>query len=238
MPKKSVQAVIPRWRYYLVMLVLASLPILLLVKIAQLQILPSQERGVDFLQHQGDSRAIRNITIPAYRGLITDRNGEPLAISTPVTAIVANPKNIQKSDIERLSLALKISESQLQSRLQRYRNKSFMYLVQQLPNDEAEKILKLNIPGVSGQQRYKRFYPAGEVTAQLVGFTNYLDIGQEGMELAYDDWLTGEPGKKKVVLDKNRRVINDISLIQAASSGEDLRLSIDLRVQYLSLIHI
>ena len=232
MPKKSVQAVIPRWRYYLVMLVLASLPILLLVKIAQLQILPSQERGVDFLQHQGDSRAIRNITIPAYRGLITDRNGEPLAISTPVTAIVANPKNIQKSDIERLSLALKISESQLQSRLQRYRNKSFMYLVQQLPNDEAEKILKLNIPGVSGQQRYKRFYPAGEVTAQLVGFTNYLDIGQEGMELAYDDWLTGEPGKKKVVLDKNRRVINDISLIQAASSGEDLRLSIDLRVQY------
>ena len=214
------------------MLVLASLPILLLVRIAQLQILPSEERGVDFLQHQGDSRAIRNITIPAYRGLITDRNGEPLAISTPVTAIVANPQNIQKSDIERLSLALKISESQLQSRLQRYRNKSFMYLVQQLPNDEAEKILKLNIPGVSGQQRYKRFYPAGEVTAQLVGFTNYLDIGQEGMELAYDDWLTGEPGKKKVVLDKNRRVINDISLIQAASSGEDLRLSIDLRVQY------
>ena len=232
MPKKSVQAVIPRWRYYLVMLILASLPILLLVKIAQLQILPSQERGVDFLQHQGDSRAIRNVTIPAYRGLITDRNGEPLAISTPVTAIVANPKNIKKSDIERLSLALKISESQLQSRLKRYRNKSFMYLVQQLPNDEAEKILKLNIPGVSGQQRYKRFYPAGEVTAQLVGFTNYLDIGQEGMELAYDDWLTGEPGKKKVVLDKNRRVINDISLIQAASSGEDLRLSIDLRVQY------
>lgn len=232
MPKKSVQAVIPRWRYYLVMLVLASLPVLLLVKIAQLQILPSQERGVDFLQHEGDSRAIRNITIPAYRGLITDRNGEPLAISTPVTAIIANPKNIQKSDIERLSLALKISESQLQSRLQRYRNKSFMYLVQQLPSDEAEEILKLNIPGVSGQQRYKRFYPAGEVTAQLVGFTNYLDIGQEGMELAYDDWLTGEPGKKKVVLDKNRRVINNISLIQAASSGEDLRLSIDLRVQY------
>jgi cell division protein FtsI (penicillin-binding protein 3) len=214
------------------MLVLASLPVLLLVKIAQLQILPSQERGVDFLQHEGDSRAIRNITIPAYRGLITDRNGEPLAISTPVTAIIANPKNIQKSDIERLSLALKISESQLQSRLQRYRNKSFMYLVQQLPSDEAEEILKLNIPGVSGQQRYKRFYPAGEVTAQLVGFTNYLDIGQEGMELAYDDWLTGEPGKKKVVLDKNRRVINNISLIQAASSGEDLRLSIDLRVQY------
>jgi cell division protein FtsI (penicillin-binding protein 3) len=214
------------------MFVLVSLPILLLVKVAQLQIIPSQERGVDFLQDQGDSRAIRNIPIPAYRGLITDRNGEPLAISTPVTAIVANPKNIKKRDIQRLSSALKVSESQLQSRLHRYRNKSFMYLAQQLPNEEAEKILNLNISGVSGEQRYKRFYPAGEVTAQLVGFTNYLDIGQEGMELAYNDWLTGEPGKKKVVLDKNRRIINDISLLQAARSGENLRLSIDLRVQY------
>lgn len=232
MAKKLVQAVIPRWRYYLVMFVLVSLPILLLVKVAQLQIIPSQERGVDFLQDQGDSRAIRNIPIPAYRGLITDRNGEPLAISTPVTAIVANPKNIKKRDIQRLSSALKVSESQLQSRLHRYRNKSFMYLAQQLPNEEAEKILNLNISGVSGEQRYKRFYPAGEVTAQLVGFTNYLDIGQEGMELAYNDWLTGEPGKKKVVLDKNRRIINDISLLQAARSGENLRLSIDLRVQY------
>jgi cell division protein FtsI (penicillin-binding protein 3) len=214
------------------MFVLVSLPILLLVKVAQLQIIPSQERGVDFLQDQGDSRAIRNIPIPAYRGLITDRNGEPLAISTPVTAIVANPKNIKQRDIQRLSSALKVSESQLQSRLHRYRNKSFMYLAQQLPNEEAEKILNLNISGVSGEQRYKRFYPAGEVTAQLVGFTNYLDIGQEGMELAYNDWLTGEPGKKKVVLDKNRRIINDISLLQAARSGENLRLSIDLRVQY------
>ena len=232
MAKKLVQAVIPRWRYYLVMFVLVSLPILLLVKVAQLQIIPSQERGVDFLQDQGDSRAIRNIPIPAYRGLITDRNGEPLAISTPVTAIVANPKNIKQRDIQRLSSALKVSESQLQSRLHRYRNKSFMYLAQQLPNEEAEKILNLNISGVSGEQRYKRFYPAGEVTAQLVGFTNYLDIGQEGMELAYNDWLTGEPGKKKVVLDKNRRIINDISLLQAARSGENLRLSIDLRVQY------
>jgi cell division protein FtsI (penicillin-binding protein 3) len=105
------------------MFVLVSLPILLLVKVAQLQIIPSQERGVDFLQDQGDSRAIRNIPIPAYRGLITDRNGEPLAISTPVTAIVANPKNIKQRDIQRLSSALKVSESQLQSRLHRYRKK-------------------------------------------------------------------------------------------------------------------
>ncbi len=232
MAKKSVQAVIPKWRYYLVMLFLASLPLVLLVKIAQLQILPSQEHGVDFLQNQGDSRAIRNITIPAYRGLITDRNGEPLAISTPVTAIIANPQQIRDEDVRQVAKAIKVSESQLKTKLQRYRKKSFMVLVPQLSSDEAEIILDLNISGVSAKKTYKRFYPAGEVTAQLVGFTNYKDIGQEGMELAYDDWLTGEEGEKKVVIDRSKRVINDISLIKAAKSGEELRLSIDLRVQY------
>ncbi len=232
MAKKSVQTVIPKWRYYLVMLLLASLPLVLLVKIAQLQILPSQEHGVDFLQNQGDSRAIRNITIPAYRGLITDRNGKPLAISTPVTAIIANPQQIRDEDVRQIAEAIKASESQLKTKLQRYRKKSFMVLVPQLSSDEAEKILDLNISGVSAKKTYKRFYPAGEVTAQLVGFTNYKDIGQEGMELAYDDWLTGEEGEKKVVIDRSKRVINDISLIKAAKSGEELRLSIDLRVQY------
>jgi cell division protein FtsI (penicillin-binding protein 3) len=230
--KKSVQAVIPKWRYYLVMLFLASLPLVLLVKIAQLQILPSQERGVDFLQNQGDSRAIRNINIPAYRGLITDRNGEPLAISTPVTAIIANPQQIRNEDVNRIAVAINTPESQLKTKLQRYRKKSFMVLVPQLSSDEAEKILELNILGISAKKTYKRFYPAGEVTAQLVGFTNYKDVGQEGMELAYDDWLTGEKGEKKVVIDRSKRVINDISLIKAAKPGEELRLSIDLRVQY------
>ena len=232
MAKKSVQAVIPRWRYYLVMLFLASLPLILLAKIAQLQILPSQERGVDFLQNQGDNRSIRKVSIPAYRGLITDRNGEPLAVSTPVTAIIANPQQIQDKDLKRLSAAMSLSEVQLKARLKRYRNKSFMYLARQLPIDKAESILDLNILGVSSQKEYKRFYPAGEVTAQLVGFTDINDNGQEGMELAYDTWLTGEAGAKKVVQDRAGRVINDISLIKSARSGEDLRLSIDLRVQY------
>jgi len=230
--KKSVQAVIPRWRYYLVMLFLASLPLILLAKIAQLQILPSQEKGVDFLQNQGDNRSIRKVSIPAYRGLITDRNGEPLAVSTPVTALIANPQQIQGKDLKRLSAAMSLSEVQLKARLKRYRNKSFMYLARQLPIDKAESILDLNILGVSSQKEYKRFYPAGEVTAQLVGFTDINDNGQEGMELAYDTWLTGEAGAKKVVQDRAGRVINDISLIKSARSGEDLRLSIDLRVQY------
>jgi len=218
------------------MLTLASLPVIVGVKIAQLQIMPSEEHGRDFLQHQGDARSIRKEDIPAYRGLITDRNGEPLAISTPVTTLIANPKRIQESasaaDVEKLAAALDVSLSQLQGRLKRYRKKSFMYLARQLPTPEAERILDLRIPGVSGRQEYKRFYPAGEVTAQLVGFTDINDDGQEGMELAYNAFLTGESGSKKVVKDLAGRVIKDIALIKPASPGNSLKLSIDLRVQY------
>ena len=236
MAKKSVKKVIPRWRYYLVMLGLASLPILVTGKIAQLQIMPNEERGVDFLQTQGDVRAIREEVIPAYRGLITDRNGEPLAVSTPVITLIANPKYMQtataESDLVRLAEAMDISLAALKARLKHYRNKSFMRLARQISPAEAEKILSLRIPGVSGQQEYKRFYPAGEVTAQLVGITDIKDQGREGMELAYDSWLTGEPGSKKVMKDRAGRIIKDISLVKPASPGEALRLSIDLRVQY------
>ena len=232
MAKKSVKAVKPRWRYYLVMLFLAYLPLMLLGKIAQLQILPSEARGVDFLQSQGDNRSIRTVVIPAYRGVITDRNGQPLAVSTPVAAVFVNPQQIQEKDIARLSDEMGLVESQLKSRLSRYRHKSFMYLARQLPIDRAERILDLNIAGVSVEREYKRFYPAGEVTAQLVGVTDINDNGQEGIELAYDTWLTGESGAKKVVKDRAGRVINDISLINPARPGEELRLSIDLRVQY------
>ncbi len=236
MAKKSLQKVIPRWRYYLVMTGLVALPILLIGKVAQLQVMPSEEQGVDFLQTQGDVRSIRSEVIPAYRGLITDRNGEPLAVSTPVTTLVANPQHIQElateDDLKHLAAALDTSLTQLKNRLQRYRNKSFMYLARQLPPVEAEKILSLRIPGISGRQETKRFYPAGEVTAQLVGFTDINDDGQEGMELAYNSWLTGEAGAKKVVKDLAGRIIKDISLVKPARAGEELRLSIDLRVQY------
>lgn len=235
MAKKSAQKLIPRWRYYLVMLGLVSLPIMLAVKIAQLQILPDEKYGVDFLQTQGDARSIRSESIPAYRGLITDRNGEPLAVSTPVTSIVANPKYLNQAsadDLSRLSDALGFSLEQLKTRLNRYRNKSFMYLARQLPVGEADRVLKLGIIGISGRQEFKRFYPAGEVTSQLVGFTDINDKGQEGLELAYDSWLTGEAGAKKVIKDLTGRVIKDISLLKPARPGETLRLSIDLRVQY------
>ena len=234
--KQQTQKLIPRWRYFLVMSGLFALPILLITHIAQLQIMPDEEFGVDFLQTQGDARSIRSEIIPAYRGLITDRNGEPLAVSTPVTSLIANPKHLQKlaseKDLKDLSNALGISFTQLNARLTRYRNKSFMYLARQLPVNEAQKVLDLGIVGISGRQEFKRFYPAGEVTAQLVGFTDIDDNGQEGMELAYNEGLTGQAGSKKVIKDLTGRIIKDISLIKPAHAGRDLRLSIDLRVQY------
>ena len=236
MAKKSVKNTLPRWRYYFVMLILGSLPLIVAAKIAQLQIMPSEEHGSEFLQTQGDARAIRTETIPGHRGLITDRNGEPLAVSTPVTTLIANPKRVAEhatyAHRVKLAKALNLSLAQLDSRFKRYRNKSFMYLARQLPSVEADRILDLRIPGVFGRQEYKRFYPAGEVTAQLVGFTDINDDGQEGMELAYNAVLSGEPGAKKVVKDLAGRVIKDISLVKPANHGSTLRLSIDLRVQY------
>ena len=218
------------------MLILGSLPLIVAAKIAQLQIMPSEEHGSEFLQTQGDARAIRTETIPGHRGLITDRNGEPLAVSTPVTTLIANPKRVAEhatyAHRVKLAKALNLSLAQLDSRFKRYRNKSFMYLARQLPSVEADRILDLRIPGVFGRQEYKRFYPAGEVTAQLVGFTDINDNGQEGMELAYNAVLSGEPGAKKVVKDLAGRVIKDISLVKPANHGSTLRLSIDLRVQY------
>ena len=234
--KQQTQKLIPRWRYFLVMSGLFALPILLISHIAQLQIMPDEEFGVGFLQTEGDARSIRRESIPAYRGVITDRNGEPLAVSTPVTTLTTDPKALKKSasekDLSDLADALGISLAQLNARLDRYRNKSFMFLARQLPVSEAQKVLDLGIVGVTGRQEFKRFYPAGEVTSQLVGFTGIDDNGLEGMELAYDEGLTGEPGLKKVIKDRAGRIIKDISLIRPAQAGRDLRLSIDLRVQY------
>lgn len=236
MAEKQLHIVIPRWRFFVVVLMLAALPIIVGTKIAQLQILSSEERGRDFLQNQGDARTVRTEVIPAYRGVITDRNGAPLAVSTPVATLIANPKRLLEHatevDVTRLSKALGVSRQQFNSRLNRYRNKSFMYLQRQLPAVEAERILNLEIPGIFIRQEYKRFYPAGEVTAQLIGFTDINDEGQEGIELAYDTWLEGEPGMKKVIKDRAGRVIKDISLVRSAKPGEPLQLSIDLRVQY------
>lgn len=234
--KKIKELAIPRWRYQLVLLLMGCLPLVALWHIASLQVISTADRGYQFLQGQGNARTVRTESIPAYRGLITDRRGEPLAVSTPVTSIWANPKLLRTSDQQFAELAarLGLDASQLRERVSRYSNKEFMYLGRHLTPSEAEKVLALKVQGVYGQQEYKRFYPAGEVTAQLVGFTNIDDQGQEGIELAYDRLLKGDPGAKRVVKDMKGRVIKDVGLISSEKPGKDIALSIDLRLQYLA----
>jgi cell division protein FtsI (penicillin-binding protein 3) len=225
-----------QWRFWSILLLLSVLMAALLWHVINIQILPGEDRGFEFLQSQGMARTLRTEIIPAYRGIITDRNGETLAVSTPVVSIWANPEKLlaAKQHWPKLLQALSMDGNELQDKLLEYKNKQFMYLQRQLPPVKAQAVLDLGIEGVYGKQEYQRFYPAGEVTAHLVGFTNIDDNGQEGIELSYDQWLAGTNGKKQVLKDLRGRVIKDLGLLQSASSGKDVVLSIDLRLQYLA----
>ncbi|MGM8228726.1 peptidoglycan D,D-transpeptidase FtsI family protein [Cellvibrio sp. ARAG 10.3] len=227
---------VARWRFYSVALVMTAATLALIWHVASLQVLPDTDKGYEFLQNQGQSRTLRTESITAYRGVITDRNGEPLAVSTPVASLWANPKVLLQAPQRwaELSQALGWNKAELESRLARYSSREFMYLQRHLPPQAAETILALDIPGVYSQTEYRRYYPAGDVTAHLVGMTDIDDRGQEGMELAYDAWLSGENGAKEVLKDLHGRTVKELQLIKAARSGQGLTLSIDLRLQYLA----
>lgn len=220
-------------RFCLVLAMLAVLLLLLVGRVLSLQIIDT-ERGYEFLQDQGAMRSVRTAEIPAYRGVITDRRGEPLAVSTPVISIWANPSILTGSErLGELATALGMEQGELEERLQRYSGKQFMYLKRHMVPVDAREVLALKIGGVRGEREYRRFYPAGEVAAQLVGFTNVDDQGIAGLELAYEDWLKGVPGKKQYIKDLHGEVVRDIGVLQPARPGKDLTLSIDLRLQYL-----
>lgn len=227
---------VARWRFYCVGLLLVLLVALLIGHVASLQVLPNTDKGYEFLQDQGESRTLRTEIIPAYRGVITDRNGSPLAVSTPVSTLWANPKVLSQAPhrIADLAQALNVNKVELAARLTRYANKEFMYLERQMPPEAAQAVLLLDIPGVYEQVEYHRYYPAADVAAHLVGMTDVDDRGQEGMELAYDAWLTGENGGKEVLKDLRGRTVKELRLVKAARPGQNLTLSIDLRLQYLA----
>ena len=228
------QAGIHRWRLRVVVGGLALLPVVALWKIASLQVLPDVDRGHEFLRSQGDERMVREEEISSYRGVITDRRGAPMAVSTAMVSIIANPKmlGLGEATITPLARSLGVSAAELAARLERYAGKEFMYLARQVSPEQAERVLALDIPGVYEHREYKRFYPAGEVAAQLVGFTNIDDVGQEGIELAFDAQLAGRPGYRQVLKDRRGRVIKELRLISAEKPGGNLALSIDLRLQY------
>ena len=244
---KSGAVTLPRWRLPAVLTLLAILLSLLIWRLLMLQVLDT-DRGYEFLQDQGDARSIRKEIIPAHRGQILDRNGEPLAISTPVVSIWINPfeANPEKTDTPAgrtaiaaqarwgdLAKLLDMARSELESRMA-LRNKHFIYLRRHLPPTVADSVAALKIPGVYANREYRRFYTAGEVTAHVLGFTDIDDVGQEGIELAYNDLLSGVPGSKRVLKDLNGKIIREIDAGQPARPGHDVTLSIDLRLQYLA----
>ncbi|MBM2829277.1 MAG: Peptidoglycan glycosyltransferase [Gammaproteobacteria bacterium] len=190
----------------------------------------------EFLQEHGDARALRVVDIPAHRGMIIDRNGEPLAISTPVNSIWATPRKVLMSEMDLSPLAgyLDLSVDELNILLKDRVGREFVYLKRHIDPVQAEKVMDLNIPGVSLQQEFRRYYPLGEITAHIIGFTNIDDIGQEGLELAYDEWLRGTLGSKRVLKDRLGRIVENIESIKTPKPGKTLELSIDRRIQYLA----
>ncbi len=221
------------WRFWFVCAALLCLLCALIGRLALLQWV-DQDRGVAFLKHQGDMRAVRAAEIPAYRGVITDRRGEPLAVSTPVVTLTANPQVLKDANhIADLAHALGEDEQLLHARLEAHADKQYMYLARQQTPDFARRILAMRLPGVRGEREYRRYYPVGEVTAQLIGFTNRDGVGIEGLERAWDAVLRGHPGRKKYIKDRHGDAVRDIGVEADAQPGSSLQLSIDLRLQYL-----
>lgn len=223
------------WRIYFILglFVLASL--ILVIRLVDLQVI---DQG--FLRTQGDARMMRTIGMAAYRGMLTDRNGEPLAVSAPVASLWMNPSifleaetETQKNTLAQLSRALDIPIKALQERIHTQKNKEFVYLKRQVNPQVAQAIEEKHFPGVYLQNEFRRYYPAAEVTAQLIGFTNVDDQGQEGLELGFNKRLTGRQGAKQVIKDRLGNVIEEIAVLKQPQDGEDVILSLDRRLQYL-----
>jgi cell division protein FtsI (penicillin-binding protein 3) len=190
----------------------------------------------DFLQNEGDRRHLRVVEISANRGMITDRHGEPLAISTPVESVWANPRVLSPDRrlLAPLATVMEKDVDELRRQLAARSNRSFVYLQRRVNPDIAAQIESLDINGVGLQREFRRYYPAGEVFAHVVGFTDIDDNGQEGLELAFQDWLNGSAGKKRVIRDGRARAVKDVENILAPEAGRDLVLSLDRRLQFLA----
>lgn len=190
----------------------------------------------DFLQGQGDARHLRVVSIPAHRGMITDRHGEPLAISTPVDSIWANPQDLltARDEWNQLAKTLDVNRAWLKERIERNATREFVYLKRHVQPELAEQVMALGIPGVSLQREYRRYYPAGEVAAHLIGFTNVDDAGQEGLERSFESVLHGTPGSMRVVKDRLGRIVETVERVNEPVPGRDLALSIDRRIQYIA----
>ena len=219
-----------RWRARLTLGLLFTGFVALSARAVYLQVWQS-----DFLTDQGEKRAQRITPIPAYRGMITDRRGEPLAVSTPVETLWANPKeaNPTSTQIQDLARILEKKPEQV-ARLFADKTKGFVYVERLLEPAKAEQARALKIAGLHSKPAYRRYYPGGEVTSHVLGATDIEDNGLEGLELAYQSWLTGEPGSPRVVKDRPGNVVEILERIKAPKPGRDLALSLNQHIQYLA----
>jgi len=221
---------LPRWRARLLLLVIAAWFIGLAGRALWLQAMNN-----DFLQRKGESRYSRVIEIGASRGMIVDRNNEPLAISTPVESVAASPADVEAEpgELQKLAKLLAIGNRELGARLSDTQ-REFVYLKRQLPPDQAERVVQLGIPGIFLQREHRRYYPAGEVMAHIIGFTGIDDKGQEALELAFEQTLAGKPGSRRVIKDRLGRIVEDVESIRVPRNGQQVKLSVDARIQYLA----
>ncbi len=220
---------LPRFRAPVVFGILLLLFIALIVRSLYLQWIDNA-----FLQGQGSSRYSREIEVPAHRGRIVDRAGEPLAISTPVKSIWALPGQVEAAPgkLALLAQALETTPQALAKKLDD--GSDFVFLAKQVAPEVAGRVAALRIKGIHDQNEYRRFYPAGETMSHILGFTGDRDVGQEGMELTQQEWLGGKPGSRRVIIDRRGDVVEDVEAIRAPQAGRDLALAIDTRLQYLA----
>lgn len=227
---RTVSIKLPIWRRRLLLIVVLLGFATLLGRSIYLQAMHK-----NFLQEKGDARYSRALTLPAHRGMITDRNGEPLAISTPVESIWASPPDVKATEqqIAKLAGLLDLQPGSISKKLSNDQ-REFVYIKRRIPPELAARVMSLGIPGIFMQREYRRYYPAGEVAAHAVGFTSIDDDGQEGLELAYQNWLSGKPGSRRVIKDRQGHIVEDLEAVKVPQDGHDLVLAVDRKIQYLA----
>ena len=224
---------LPAWRSRLITLLILACFAVLIGRSFYLQVLNN-----DFLQEKGDSRYRRELEISASRGRIVDRNGDVLAISTPVKSVWAIPADarLDPQQARQLATVLEIDAKELSRKLAS--DKSFVFLRRQLPPDVGERVAALRLPGIGQDREYRRYYPSGEMTAHMVGFTGVDDKGLEGIELAFQGKLLGHPGRRTVIKDRRGQIVEDVESVRPPQDGSDIRLALDSKIQYLAYSHL
>ncbi len=220
---------LPAWRSRLMALLILACFALLVGRAFYLQVLNN-----DFLQEKGESRYRRDLEIPASRGRIADRNGDVLAISTPMKSVWAVPADARLSPQQTAQLAVLLEMDGKELNRKLLSDKSFVFLRRQLPPEIGDKVAALKLPGIGLDKEYRRYYPTGEMTAHLVGFTGVDDQGLEGVELAFQDQLLGHAGRRSVIKDRRGQIVEDVGSIRPPQDGKDIRLALDSKVQYLA----